>query len=62
MMVLWNPPYSARDPAPYGPAHEPSDAAGQDDGGDLNQIGKDEDFIEQMPLELLEMRHRVLPN
>jgi hypothetical protein len=28
----------------------------------LDQIGKDEDFIEQMPLELLEMRHHVLPN
>jgi hypothetical protein len=44
------------------PAQKPSDAAGQDDGGDLDQIGKDEDFIEQMPLELLEMRHHVLPN
>jgi len=28
----------------------------------LDQIGKDENFIEQMPLEQLEMRHRVLPN
>jgi hypothetical protein len=44
------------------PAQKPRDAAGQDDGGDLDQIGKDEDFIEQMPLELLEMRHHVLPN
>jgi hypothetical protein len=44
------------------PAQEPGDAAGQDDGGDLDQVGKDEDFIEQMPLELLEMRYHVLPN
>ena len=60
--MLRNPLHPARDPAPYRPAHEPSDAAGQDDGGDLDQIGKDENFIEQMLLELLEMRHHVLPN
>jgi hypothetical protein len=30
--------------------------------GILDQIGKNEDFIEQMPLELLETHHRVLPN
>jgi small-conductance mechanosensitive channel len=29
---------------------DPRDAAGQDYGGDLDQIGKDENFIEQMPL------------
>jgi hypothetical protein len=62
MMILWNPLYPAPDPAEYRPADEPSHAAGQDDGGDLDQIGKDENFIEQMPLELLEMRHHVLPN
>jgi len=28
----------------------------------LDQIGKDEDFIEQMLLELLEMRQHLLPN
>jgi len=62
MMALRNPLYPARDPAAYRPADEPSHAAGQDDGGDLDQIGKDENFIEQMLLELLEMRHHVLPN
>jgi hypothetical protein len=62
MMILRNPLHPELDPAPYRPADEPSDAAGQDDGGDLDQIGEDEDFIEQMPLELLEMRHQVLPN
>src|SRR5204863_5725155 len=62
MMVLRNSLHPELDPAAYRPAHEPGDAAGQDDGGDLDQIGKDEDFIEQLPLELLEMRHRVLPD
>ena len=61
MMMLRNPLHPACDPAAYRPADEPSDAAGQDDGGDLDQIGKDENFIEQMPLELLEMRQQVLP-
>ena len=60
--MLRNPLYPARDPAAYRPADEPSDAAGQDDGGDLDQIGKDENFVEQMLLELLEIRHHVLPN
>ena len=59
--MLLNPLRPARDPAPYRPADKPGDAARQDDGGDLDQIGKDEDFIEQMPLEQLEMRHNVLP-
>jgi hypothetical protein len=62
MMMLRNPLYPARDPAAYRPADEPSDAAGQDDGGDVDQIGEDENFIEQMSLELLEMRHHILPN
>ena len=62
MMMLRNPLHPARDPAAYRPADEPGDAAGQNDGGDLGQIGKDENFIEQMPLELREMRHQVLPN
>jgi hypothetical protein len=61
MMVLGNPLHPELDPAAYRPADEPRDAAGQDDGGDLDQIGKDEDFIEQMPLELLEIRYDVLP-
>ena len=59
--MLRNPLHPARDPASYRPADEPSGAAGQNDSGDLDQIGKDENFIEQMPLELLEMRHHVLP-
>ena len=50
-----------RDPPAYRPAHEPSDAAGQDDRGDLDEIGKNENFIEQMPLELLEICYHVLP-
>jgi hypothetical protein len=61
MMMLRNPLHPELDPAAYRPAREPSDAAGQDDGGDLDQIGKNEDLIEQMPFELLEMRHHVLP-
>ena len=62
MMMLRNPLYPDPDPAEYRPADEPSHAAGQDDGGDLDQIGKDENFIEQMLLKLLEMRHDALPN
>ena len=62
MMMLRNPLHPEPDPAAYRPAQKPSDAAGKDDGGDLDQIGKDEDFIEQMPFELLEMRYHVLPN
>src|SRR5215467_2215085 len=34
----------------------------QDHGGDLNKIGKNEDLIEQVPLELLEVRHHILPD
>jgi hypothetical protein len=62
MMMLRNPLHPARDPAPYRPADKPGGAARQDDGGDLDQIGKDENFIEQMLLELLEMRQHLLPN
>jgi hypothetical protein len=61
MMMLGNTLHPARGQAAYRPADEPGDAAGQDDGGDLDQIGKDENLIEQMPLELLEMRQQVLP-
>ncbi len=60
--MLWNPLHPACDPAPYRLAHEPGDATGQDDSGDLDQIGKDENFIEQMPFELLQMRRQILPN
>ena len=60
--MLRNPLHPARDPAAYRPADEPGDAAGENDGGDLDQIGKDENFIEQMPLEQLEIRIHVLPN
>jgi hypothetical protein len=60
--MLRNPLHPARDPAAYRLADEPSGAAGQDDRGDLDQIGKDQNFTEQMPLEPLEMRQHVLPN
>ena len=59
--MLRNALHPELDPAAYRPAREPRDAAGEDDGGDLDQIGKNEDLIEQMPFELLEMRHHVLP-
>ena len=59
--MLRNPLHPELDPAAYRPAGEPSDAARQDDGGDLDEIGKHENFIEQMPFQLLEMRHHVLP-
>src|SRR5215472_11868372 len=36
--------------------------ARQNYGGDLDEVGKNEDFIEQVPLELLEVRHHVLPD
>jgi hypothetical protein len=62
MMMLRNPLHPELDPAAYRATDEPSDAAGQDDGGDLDQIGKNENFIEQMPFELPEMRYRALPN
>jgi len=61
MMMLRNPLHPELDPAAYRPADEPSDAACQDDRGNLDQIGKDENFIKQMPFQLLEMRHHVLP-
>ena len=60
--MLWDPFHPARGQAPYRPIDELSGAAGQDDRGDLDQIGKDENFIEQMLLELFEMRQQVLPN
>ena len=59
--MLRNALHPELDPAADRPAREPRDAAGEDDGGDLDQIGKNEDLIEQMPFELLEMRHHVLP-
>ena len=59
--MVRNPLHPEFDPAAYRPADEPSDAAGENDGGDLDQIGKDENFIKQMPFQLLEMRHHVLP-
>src|SRR6516164_830719 len=34
----------------------------QDHRGDLDQIGKNEDFIEQVPFELLEVGHHILPD
>jgi hypothetical protein len=61
-MTLRNPLHPTRGPASYRPADEPGDAAGQDDRGDLDEIGEDENIIEQMLLEPLEVRHHVLPN
>src|SRR6516225_3086911 len=49
MMTLRNPP---------NPGHAPR----QDHRGDLDQIGKNEDFIEQVPFELLEVGHHILPD
>ena len=60
--MLRNSLHPPRGPAPYRSANEPSGAAGQDDRGDLDEIGEDENIIEQMLLELLEVRHHVLPN
>jgi hypothetical protein len=62
MMMLRNPLHPPRGQAPYRPANEPSGAAGQDDRGDLDEIGEDQNIIEQMLLDLLEVRHHVLPN
>ena len=62
MVTFRNPADPGRGPAPYRPTNNPGDSACQDDGGDLDQIGKDENFIEQMLLELLEMRQHLLPN
>ena len=56
MMMLWNPLDPARGPPPYRLADEPGSATGQDDRGDLDQIGEDQNIIEQMLLELLELR------
>ena len=62
MMTLRNPLDPGRGPAPYRSIDKPGDAARQNDRGDLNEIGKNEDFIEHVLLELLEVRHHVLPN
>ena len=62
MMAFWNAPDPGHDPAPYRLADNPGDSPRQDDGGDLYEIGENENFIEQVPLELLEIRHRVLPD
>src|SRR6516165_986179 len=50
MMMLWNPLDPARGPPPYRLADEPGSATGQDDRGDLDQIGEDQNIIEQMLL------------
>jgi hypothetical protein len=62
MVTFRNPLNPSRSPAPYRPANQPRDAARENDGGDLDEIGENKDFIEQEPFELLEMRHYVLPD
>ena len=62
MMTFRNPPDPADDPAPYRSANQPGDDARQNYRGDLDEVGKNENFIEQVPLELLEVRHHVLPD
>ena len=62
MMTFRNPADPGHGPAPYRLANNPGDPARQDDGRDLDEIGKNENFIEQVPLELLEIRHHVLPD
>jgi hypothetical protein len=62
MMTLRNPPYPGHGPAPYWPAKKPGHAPRQDHGGDLDEIGKNEDLIEQVSLKLLEVRHHILPD
>jgi|SRR6516225_2231042 hypothetical protein len=62
MVALRNPLDPGRGPAPDRSADNPGDPARQDDGGDLDEIRKDEDFIEQVPFEVLEVGRHVLPD
>ena len=62
MMPLGKPFDPSCGPTPYRSANQPGDAARQDHGGDLNEIREHKNLIEQMPLELLEVGHRVLPD
>ena len=62
MMTFRNPPDPGDGPAPYRSANQPGDDARQNYCGDLDKVGKNEDFIEQVPLELLEIGHQVLPD
>ena len=62
MMTFRNPPDPGDGPAPYRSANQPGDDARQNYCGDLDKVGKNEDFIEQVPLELLEIRHHILPD
>jgi hypothetical protein len=61
-MTFRNPADPGHGPTPYRLANNPGDPARQDDGRDLDEIGKNENLIEQVPLELLEIRHHVLPD
>ena len=62
MVTFRNPPNPVHRPAPYRSADNPGDPTRQDDGGDLDEVGKNKDLIEQVPLELLEIGHQVLPD
>ena len=62
MMAFRNPADPGHGPAPYRSANQPGDDARQNYGRDLDEVGKNEDFIEQVPLELLEIRHHILPD
>jgi hypothetical protein len=62
MMMLGNPLDPGCSPAPYRSANKPGDAPRQDHGGDLYEIRKNEDLIEQVLLKLLEVGHHVLPD
>jgi hypothetical protein len=62
MMMLRNSLDPGCSPAPYRLANEPGDAPRQDHGGDLYEIRKNKDLIEQVLLELLKVGHHVLPD
>jgi hypothetical protein len=62
MMPLWNPLGPAWHPVADRSANKSGHTPRENHGGDLDQIRKTEDLIEQMPFELLEVRHHVLPD
>jgi hypothetical protein len=62
MVTFRNPPDPVHHLSTYRSADNPGDPTRQDDGGDLDEVGENKDFIEQVPLELLEIGRNVLPD
>ena len=59
--MLRNPLNPAGDPTLHRPADKPGNTTGENNRGDLDEIGEDENIAEQALLKLLEMPQYDLP-